>query len=51
MQGAIIRAQVSQLNLQVSLFLSDIFHDFENRLLLNDVFIHRNIEENHEGHG
>jgi hypothetical protein len=37
-----------QLNLEVSLFLSDSFHTFENRLLPNDVIFLRNIGEAHE---
>ena len=37
------RAQIRQLNLEVSSFLS------ENRLLLNDVILLRNIGEGHEG--
>ena len=38
-----------QLNLEVSSFLSDHFHTFENRLLPNDVILLSNIEEGHEG--
>ena len=38
-----------QLNLEVSSFLSDPFHTFENRLLPNDVILIRNIGECHEG--
>ena len=38
-----------QLNLEVSSFLSDHFHTFENRLLPNDVILLRNIGEGHEG--
>ena len=37
-----------QLNLEVSSFLSDPFHTFENRLLSNDVILLRNIGEGHE---
>ena len=37
-----------QLNLEVSLFLSDHFHTFENRLLPNNVIFLRNIREGHE---
>jgi hypothetical protein len=37
-----------QLNLEVSSFLSDPFHTFENRLLPNNVTLLRNIEEGHE---
>jgi hypothetical protein len=42
------RARMWQLNLQVSLFLSDQFHTFENKLLSNDVILLRNIGEGHE---
>ena len=38
-----------QLNLEVSSFLSDPFHTFENKLLPNDVILLRNIKEGHEG--
>ena len=38
-----------QLNLEVSSFLSDPFHTFENRLLPNDVILIRNTGECHEG--
>ena len=38
-----------QLNLEVSSFLSDLFHTFENSLLPNDVILIRNIGECHEG--
>jgi hypothetical protein len=34
-----------QLNLEVSSFLSDPFHTFENRLLPNDVIVMMNLEE------
>ena len=37
-----------QLNLEVSSFLSDHFHTFENRLLPNDVILIRDIGEWHE---
>ena len=37
-----------QLNLEVSSFLSDPFHSFENRLLPNDVILLTNIGEGHE---
>ena len=43
------RARMRQLNLEVSSFLSDSFHTFENRLLPNDVILLRNIGEGHEG--
>ena len=33
-QGPMTRARMRQLNLEVSSFLSDSFHTFENRLLL-----------------
>ena len=49
MQGPMTRARKRQLNLEVSLFLSDTFHTFENRLLPNDVILLRNIGEDHEG--
>ena len=45
MQGPMIRARMCQLNLEVSLFLSDPFQNFENRLLPNDVILVRNIGE------
>ena len=50
MQGPMTRARMRQLNLEVSSFLSDHFHTFENRLLPNDVILVRNIGEGHEGH-
>ena len=37
-----------QLNLEVSSFLSDSFHTFENILLSNDIILLRNIGEGHE---
>jgi hypothetical protein len=37
-----------QLNLEVSSFLNNPFHTFENRLLPNDVILIRNIGEGHE---
>ena len=49
MQGLMTRARRRQLNLEVSSFLSDPFHTFENRLLPNDVILIRNIGEGHEG--
>ena len=49
MQGPMTRAQMRQLNLEVSSFLSDPFHTFENRLQPNDVIFLRNIEEGQEG--
>ena len=48
MQGPMIRARMRQLNLEVSSFLSNPFHTFENRLLPNDVILLRNIGEGHE---
>ena len=49
MQGLMTWARIRQLNLEVSSFLSDHFHTFENRLLPNDVILLRNIGEGHEG--
>ena len=49
MQGPMDRARMRQLNLEVSSFLSDPFHTFENRLLPNDVILLKNIREGHEG--
>ena len=49
MQGPMTRARMCQLNIEVSSFLSDHFHTFENRLLPNDVILLRNIGEGHEG--
>ena len=49
MQGPMTRPRMRQLNLEVSSFLSDPFHTFENRLLPNDVIFLRNIGEGHEG--
>ena len=49
MQGPMTQARKRQLNLEVSSFLSDIFHTFENRLLPNDVILLRNIGEGQEG--
>ena len=48
MQGPLTRARKRQLNLEVSSFLNDTFHTFENRLLPNDVILLRNIGEGHE---
>jgi hypothetical protein len=48
MQGPMTRARMRQLNLEVSLFLSNHFHSFENRLLPDDVIMLRNITEGHE---
>ena len=49
MQGPMTQARMRQLNLEVSSFLRDHFHTFENRLLPNDVILLRNIGEGHEG--
>ena len=49
MQGPMTWVRMRQLNLEVSLFLSDSFYTFENRLLPNDVILLRNIGEGHEG--
>ena len=48
MQGPMTRARMRQLHLEVSSFLSNPFHTFENRLLPNDVILLRNIREGHE---
>ena len=48
MQGPMTRARMRQLNLEVSSFLNDSFHTFENRLLPNDVILLRNIGEGYE---
>jgi hypothetical protein len=42
------RARMQQLNLEVSLFLSNPFHSFENKLLPNDVIMPRMIGDGHE---
>ena len=49
MQGPMTWARMRQLNLEVSSFLSNYFHTFENRLLPNDVLLLRNIREGQEG--
>ena len=49
MQGPMTQARMRQLNLEVSSFLNNPFHIFENRLLRNDVILLRNIGEGHEG--
>ena len=49
MQGPMTQARRWQLNIEVSSFLSDPFHSFENRLLPNDVILICNIGEGHEG--
>ena len=48
MQGPMTRARMRQLNLEVSSFISDHFHTFENRLLPNDVILLRTIGEGQE---
>ena len=48
MQSPMTRAQMRPLNLKVSLFLSDLFHSFDNRLVPNNVIMLRNIGEGHE---
>ena len=48
MQGPMTRARMHQLNLEVSSFLSNHFHPFENRLLPNNVILLRNIGDGHE---
>jgi hypothetical protein len=47
-QGPLTRAEMCQLNLEVSLFLCDHFHSFKNRLLPNNVIMLRNIGEGQE---
>jgi hypothetical protein len=42
MQGPMTIVRMQQLNIEVSSFLSDPFHDFENRLLPNDAIILKN---------
>jgi hypothetical protein len=49
MQGAITRAKAHQLIQQVNLFLCSFIHEFENRLLLNDVIVLRNQGKEHGG--
>ena len=49
MQDPMTQAQIRQLNLVVSSFLSDHFHTFKNKLLPNDIILLRNIGEGHEG--
>lgn len=51
MQGSMTQARMRQLNLEVSSFLSDPFHRFKNRLLLNAIIFFRNMGECHEVHG
>jgi hypothetical protein len=47
-QGPLTRAEMCQLNLEVSLFLCDPFPSFKNRLLSNNVIMLRNIREGQE---
>ena len=46
-QGSMTRARTRQLNLEVSLFLSNSFYASENRCLPNDVILLRNNGEDH----
>lgn len=46
-QGPTTQARMCKLNLEMSSFLNDPFHDYENGLL-NNVIIPRNIREIHE---
>ena len=48
MQGLMTLSRMRQLNLEVSTFLSDHFHTFENILLPNDVILLRSNREGHE---
>ena len=50
-QGPITRARARQLNLQVSLFLSNYSCDFENSLVPNDLIVLRNKGEDQQGLG
>jgi len=50
-QGPITRAHTRQLNLQVSSFLSNVYCEFDNRLLPNDLIVLRNKGEDHKGRG
>ena len=50
-QGPITRARSRQLNLQVSLFLSNYSCDFENSLLPNDLIVLKNKGEDQQGCG
>ena len=50
-QGPITRARARQLNLQVSSFLSNVYYESENKLLLNDLIILRNKGEDQQGCG
>jgi hypothetical protein len=45
MQEPMTTARMRQLNLEVSSFLSDPFHDFENRLLPNDAIILKKLKK------
>ena len=51
MQGPMTWARMRQLNLEVSSFLNNPFHIFENRLLPIDVILLRNMGEGHEDLG
>ena len=50
-QSLITRARARLLNLQVSSFLSNVYCEFENRLLSNDLIVLRNKEEDHQRRG
>ena len=50
-QGPITRARARQLNLQVSLFLSNYSCEFKNSLLPNDLIVPRNKGEDHQRRG
>ena len=50
-QGPITRARARQLNLQVSLFLSNVYCESENRLLSNNLIVLRNKGEDQQGCG
>ena len=50
-QGPITRARARQFNLQVSSFLSNVYYESENKLLLNDLIVLRNKGEDQQGCG
>ena len=50
-QAPITHARTRQLNLRVSSFLSNVYCEFENRLLPNDLIVLRNKGEDHKGRG
>ena len=50
-QAPITHARTRQLNLWVSSFLSNVYCEYENRLLTNDLIILRNKQEDQQGHG